>query len=233
MNFGSEMKTYVTCTGVSYNGNLCFVFFFNFFLAWVFAQSCQLVSAFLTKCTHLSSYPEYFVCVNCNWQPSYFVTHWCLCFLPTEWHQLSVVRRQWHGVHTLGHNWWRWRHFDRRMCVHRCQRRLAEGRLWNYVNGSPLPWSASKSVPLQWNLKISCLSINLPVVYNVWKYTPCFCNFSVLLCLTGSKPFTSSEVACPSTWVKFGQGCYDFEPVVYKLTFEESREHCKLKGRDS
>lgn len=54
-----------------------------------------------------------------------------------------------------------------------------------------------------------------------------------LLSLTGSKPFISYEVVCPSTWVKFGQGCYNFEPVVQKLTFEEAREHCRQKGRDS
>ncbi|XP_035538129.1 secretory phospholipase A2 receptor isoform X1 [Morone saxatilis] len=48
-----------------------------------------------------------------------------------------------------------------------------------------------------------------------------------------SKPFISNEVACPSTWVKFGQGCYSFEPVVEKLTFDESREHCRQKVNTS
>lgn len=52
----------------------------------------------------------------------------------------------------------------------------------------------------------------------------------LLLCLPGSKPFISSEVVCPSAWVKFEQSCYTFEPVVYQLTFEKSREHCRLMG---
>lgn len=50
---------------------------------------------------------------------------------------------------------------------------------------------------------------------------------------SGNKQFTSYEVACPTTWVKFGHSCYNFEPVVQKLTFEESREHCRQKGMDS
>lgn len=48
--------------------------------------------------------------------------------------------------------------------------------------------------------------------------------------LPGNEPFIAGEVACPSTWVKFRHACYDFEPVVQKLTFEESREHCRQKG---
>lgn len=45
----------------------------------------------------------------------------------------------------------------------------------------------------------------------------------------GSKPFRS-ETVCPPTTVKFERGCYHFEPVVYKRTFKESREHCRLIG---
>lgn len=56
------------------------------------------------------------------------------------------------------------------------------------------------------------------------------CDNTLLLCLPGSNHFTSSEVECPSTWVKFGQSCYSFDPVVYQLTFEKSREHCRLTG---
>ncbi|KAG7232758.1 hypothetical protein INR49_008148 [Caranx melampygus] len=48
-----------------------------------------------------------------------------------------------------------------------------------------------------------------------------------------NKPFVSFEVVCPSTWVKFGSGCYNFEPVVQKLTFEESREYCRQKVNTS
>ncbi|MED6232016.1 hypothetical protein ATANTOWER_018062, partial [Ataeniobius toweri] len=47
------------------------------------------------------------------------------------------------------------------------------------------------------------------------------------------KPFVLYETSCPSTWVKFGGGCYNFEPVVEKLTFEESRIHCKQKVNTS
>uniref|UniRef100_A0A3Q2YRI2 Phospholipase A2 receptor 1 n=1 Tax=Hippocampus comes TaxID=109280 RepID=A0A3Q2YRI2_HIPCM len=46
-----------------------------------------------------------------------------------------------------------------------------------------------------------------------------------------NKPFISYEAVCPSTWVKFGRGCYNFEPLVQRLTFEEAREHCRRKGR--
>ncbi|XP_054627640.1 secretory phospholipase A2 receptor isoform X2 [Dunckerocampus dactyliophorus] len=44
-----------------------------------------------------------------------------------------------------------------------------------------------------------------------------------------NKPFVSYEAVCPSTWVKFGHGCYNFEPVVQRLSFEEAREHCRQK----
>lgn len=57
------------------------------------------------------------------------------------------------------------------------------------------------------------------------------CDNALLLCLPGSNHFTSSEVECPSTWVKFGQSCYSFDPVVYQLTFEKSREHCRRTGK--
>uniref|UniRef100_A0A3P8UC50 Phospholipase A2 receptor 1 n=1 Tax=Amphiprion percula TaxID=161767 RepID=A0A3P8UC50_AMPPE len=48
-----------------------------------------------------------------------------------------------------------------------------------------------------------------------------------------NKPFISYELACPSTWVKFGHGCYSFEPVMEKLSFEEAREHCRHKVNTS
>lgn len=68
------------------------------------------------------------------------------------------------------------------------------------------------------------------VTHSVWCENPQFSAF-FLLFLTGNKPFISYEVVCPSTWVKFGHGCYNFEPVVQRLTFEEAREHCRQKGR--
>ncbi|XP_061669890.1 secretory phospholipase A2 receptor [Syngnathoides biaculeatus] len=48
-----------------------------------------------------------------------------------------------------------------------------------------------------------------------------------------NKPFTSYELVCPSTWVKFGHVCYNFEPAVQRLTFEEARDHCRRKGNTS
>ncbi|XP_034536197.1 secretory phospholipase A2 receptor [Notolabrus celidotus] len=48
-----------------------------------------------------------------------------------------------------------------------------------------------------------------------------------------SKPFVSYELVCPSMWVKFGHGCYTFEPVIQKLTFEEAREHCRQRVNTS
>lgn len=73
----------------------------------------------------------------------------CWYFL-TEWHQLSVVGWQRHGVHTLGPNRWRRRRCARRMCVHGCERRLAESRLWDPATRSPLSRSPCKSVLLWW-----------------------------------------------------------------------------------
>ncbi|XP_061132816.1 secretory phospholipase A2 receptor isoform X2 [Syngnathus typhle] len=48
-----------------------------------------------------------------------------------------------------------------------------------------------------------------------------------------NKPFISYEAVCPATWVKFGSGCYNFEPLVQRLTFEEAREHCRRKVNTS
>ncbi|KAF3686592.1 Secretory phospholipase A2 receptor [Channa argus] len=48
-----------------------------------------------------------------------------------------------------------------------------------------------------------------------------------------NKPFISNEMACPMTWVKFGHSCYNFEPVLQKRTFEESRKHCRQKVNNS
>ncbi|XP_056134083.1 secretory phospholipase A2 receptor [Lampris incognitus] len=48
-----------------------------------------------------------------------------------------------------------------------------------------------------------------------------------------SNAFTTYEVVCPSTWVKFGDGCYNFEPVIQRLTLEEAREHCRQRVNTS
>lgn len=69
-----------------------------------------------------------------------------------------------------------------------------------------------------------------------WRRADCEVLLPGALChipLPSSKPFISYETACPSTWVKFGRACYNFEPVVEKLTFEESRIHCKQKVNTS
>ncbi|KAJ8255350.1 hypothetical protein GJAV_G00203870 [Gymnothorax javanicus] len=44
---------------------------------------------------------------------------------------------------------------------------------------------------------------------------------------------SSSEVACPQTWVKFENSCYSFEPIVQRLGMEEAREYCKNKVNSS
>ncbi|KAM9765691.1 secretory phospholipase A2 receptor [Menidia menidia] len=69
-----------------------------------------------------------------------------------------------------------------------------------------------------------------------WRRAECETVLPGALCHVlppSSKPFVSYETPCPSTWVKFGHGCYNFEPVVEKLTFEESREHCRHKVNTS
>ncbi|XP_068609504.1 secretory phospholipase A2 receptor [Brachionichthys hirsutus] len=69
-----------------------------------------------------------------------------------------------------------------------------------------------------------------------WRRADCEALLPGALCHVpppSSKPFISYEAACPTTWVKFGQGCYNFEPVVQKLAFEESREHCRQKVNTS
>ncbi|KAK7877263.1 hypothetical protein WMY93_032017 [Mugilogobius chulae] len=48
-----------------------------------------------------------------------------------------------------------------------------------------------------------------------------------------TKAMSTSEAACPSTWVKFKSVCYNFEPVVQRLTLEEAREHCRQKMNTS
>ncbi|KAJ8003556.1 hypothetical protein DPEC_G00149580 [Dallia pectoralis] len=48
-----------------------------------------------------------------------------------------------------------------------------------------------------------------------------------------SSAFATFEVVCPSTWVKFGASCYNFEPVLQRLTLQEAREHCRNKVNTS
>ncbi|XP_074522887.1 secretory phospholipase A2 receptor [Halichoeres trimaculatus] len=69
-----------------------------------------------------------------------------------------------------------------------------------------------------------------------WRRADCDAPLPGALCHIpppSSKPFVSYELVCPSTWVKFGHGCYNFEPVVQKLTFEEAREYCRQRVNTS
>ncbi|XP_011608367.2 secretory phospholipase A2 receptor [Takifugu rubripes] len=69
-----------------------------------------------------------------------------------------------------------------------------------------------------------------------WRRADCETLLPGALCQEmhpSSKPFISNDVVCPTTWVKFGQICYNFDPVVYQLTFEKSREHCRLMANNS
>ncbi|XP_020493615.2 secretory phospholipase A2 receptor [Labrus bergylta] len=69
-----------------------------------------------------------------------------------------------------------------------------------------------------------------------WRRADCETPLPGALCHIpppSSKPFVSYELVCLSSWVKFGHGCYNFEPVVQKLTFEEAREHCRHRVNTS
>lgn len=104
--------------------------------------------------------------------------------------------------------------------------------MWTEAGGEQTAKLRSQEPCAMFPQRVSATSVKpekaVSVARNAWKYTT-FSAF-LLLFLTGIKPFISYELVCPSTWVKFGQGCYNFEPVVEKLTFEESREHCRQKG---
>uniref|UniRef100_A0A4W5N1I9 C-type lectin domain-containing protein n=1 Tax=Hucho hucho TaxID=62062 RepID=A0A4W5N1I9_9TELE len=69
-----------------------------------------------------------------------------------------------------------------------------------------------------------------------WRRADCEMPLQGALCHVPppkSNAFTTYEVVCPSTWVRFGASCYSFEPVVQRLTLEEAREHCKHKANTS
>lgn len=65
-----------------------------------------------------------------------------------------------------------------------------------------------------------------------WRRADCESTLPGALCHEPEliiKSMSTSEVVCPSTWVKFQGVCYNFEPVVHRLPLEEAREHCRLK----
>ncbi|KAM3876716.1 secretory phospholipase A2 receptor [Diretmus argenteus] len=69
-----------------------------------------------------------------------------------------------------------------------------------------------------------------------WRRTDCDMPLPGALCHVpppSHNAFATFEVVCPSTWVKFGNGCYNFEPVVQRLTLEKAREHCRQKVNTS
>ncbi|XP_072321542.1 secretory phospholipase A2 receptor [Eucyclogobius newberryi] len=65
-----------------------------------------------------------------------------------------------------------------------------------------------------------------------WRRADCESTLPGALCHVPeliTKAMSTSEVACPSTWVKFKSVCYSFEPVVQRLPLEEARDHCRQK----
>uniref|UniRef100_A0A669B2C0 Phospholipase A2 receptor 1 n=1 Tax=Oreochromis niloticus TaxID=8128 RepID=A0A669B2C0_ORENI len=68
-----------------------------------------------------------------------------------------------------------------------------------------------------------------------WRRADCETLLPGALCHVpqSNKPLTTNVMACPSTWVKFGHGCYSFESVAEKRSFEKSREHCRNKVNTS
>lgn len=70
------------------------------------------------------------------------------------------------------------------------------------------------------------------LLIHTYSYTHVSSFFS---CLTFDVPLSesiaiSSEVLCPETWVKFRQSCYNFKPVVLRMSLDEARERCKKEG---
>ncbi|KAM6979939.1 secretory phospholipase A2 receptor [Aplochiton taeniatus] len=48
-----------------------------------------------------------------------------------------------------------------------------------------------------------------------------------------SDSFHTYELSCPSDWLKFGSGCYSFDPVIQRLNLKEARQHCRQKVNTS
>ncbi|XP_070410943.1 secretory phospholipase A2 receptor isoform X2 [Nothobranchius furzeri] len=69
-----------------------------------------------------------------------------------------------------------------------------------------------------------------------WRRADCETPLPGALCHIpppSSKPHICNGTPCPFTWLTFENGCYNFESVVEKRTFEEAREHCKHKVKTS
>uniref|UniRef100_A0A3P9I5P8 Phospholipase A2 receptor 1 n=1 Tax=Oryzias latipes TaxID=8090 RepID=A0A3P9I5P8_ORYLA len=71
-----------------------------------------------------------------------------------------------------------------------------------------------------------------------WRRADCKTLLPGALCYVSPTPpssesYISDKIVCPSSWVNFEQWCYNFEHVIEKHTFEESREHCRHLGVSS
>ncbi|KAL1021870.1 hypothetical protein UPYG_G00019100 [Umbra pygmaea] len=69
-----------------------------------------------------------------------------------------------------------------------------------------------------------------------WRRADCEMRLQGALChIPPSKnsAFTTYEVVCPATWLRFGTSCYNFETVFQRLTLQEAREHCRHKVNSS
>ncbi|KAI5626605.1 secretory phospholipase A2 receptor, partial [Silurus asotus] len=68
-----------------------------------------------------------------------------------------------------------------------------------------------------------------------WKRADCNMPLTGALCYTPPPKSIafSSEVVCPETWVKFRGSCYNFESLVFRMSLEEAREHCRKKDNSS
>ncbi|XP_053369707.1 secretory phospholipase A2 receptor [Clarias gariepinus] len=68
-----------------------------------------------------------------------------------------------------------------------------------------------------------------------WRRAECDMPLSGALCYVPPPKSIaiSSEVLCPETWVKFRQSCYNFRPVVLRMSLDEARERCKKEDNSS
>uniref|UniRef100_A0A3B3ZUA7 C-type lectin domain-containing protein n=1 Tax=Periophthalmus magnuspinnatus TaxID=409849 RepID=A0A3B3ZUA7_9GOBI len=65
-----------------------------------------------------------------------------------------------------------------------------------------------------------------------WRRADCESSLPGALCHVPeliTKAMSTTEVLCPSTWLKFRSVCYNFEPMVQRLPLEEARDHCRQK----
>ncbi|KAL2087574.1 hypothetical protein ACEWY4_016402 [Coilia grayii] len=68
-----------------------------------------------------------------------------------------------------------------------------------------------------------------------WRRADCEMNLKGALCHfpPPKSNAVSHGVDCSSSWLKFRQSCYTFEPVLQRLGLEEATQHCRQKGNSS